>query len=165
LRDLHAEDYEKACLIDQENPMQIIETNIIAAFKKRHITYPEQVEIFFSVMEIESWMLAFTAAVSKWGQISQEDVLKTIRIRSGSNDGNIEKIGRPSSVIKEIGKLAGKLKPKSYKELMAFFSSITREDIQSVYESSQNKSFIKFWNKSANLHAGSLLLSIAFLFS
>ncbi len=156
LRDLCDEDYERACLIHKTDPIMIITNRIKEALERRGYDYPEQLDVFFAIMEIEAWLLAFTLAVSKWGRISEEGVLKIIKRELGPSHLSLEAIKRPSTLIKKIGEKGCKANPKSLDEVKSLVSSITREEIQNVYESHQNPSFRKFWDKLVKLESSLL---------
>jgi hypothetical protein len=143
LRDLYAEDYKKEQ--HKENVDQVILANIRKALKIKGCAEPEKIDIFFSVMEIESWLLAFSNALLTWAKCSPP------------LPQNLEAIPRPSIRMGEIGKLAGRGDHKSYHEITSFVTSITHEDIQDVYKSARVPSFSRFWNKILSISGESSL--------
>jgi len=136
LRDLLASDFKKLSPIHKEKTAETLLENFQHAFKTLKCTRPEKIEIFFSIMAIETWLLAFSNALSKWGKKSAFDI-----------PSNLETIQDPSNWIKKIGKDANRGDPKSFHEVTSYVNSITREDIIDVYKSNRIPSFTKFWNK------------------
>lgn len=140
LRDLYADDYKAAILSQKNDAGQVILAGIKNGLRALKCLDLEKIEIFFSVMEIEAWLLAFSDALSKWGK----GKISKIPI-------NLESIPRPSVMIKEIAQAAGRGDPKSFHEITSFVSFITREAIQEVYESHRIPSFTRFWKKILSL--------------
>lgn len=139
LRDLSAQDFN-------ELPTNIDRIDrIIQKFKKALQTSgckkAEKIELFFAVMTIESWLLAFTKALSKWAKTSEEDILQYF------SDKNLEEIKAPSTVLKKIGSNARKKDPKSFDEVRSFVSYITGSEIESVYKANRAPNFNKFWDR------------------
>ncbi len=137
LRDLYAEDYKKNQ--NKENADQVVLANIRKALKIKGCVEPEKIDIFFSIMEIEAWLLAFSNALLRWAKYSPD------------LPQNLEAIPRPSLRLEEFGKLAGRGAHKSYHEITSYVTPISREDIQDVYNSNRVPSFSKFWNKLLSL--------------
>jgi hypothetical protein len=136
LRDLYAQDYEKRSSNRVEEVCHEILGNIKKALKIMKCTWPEKIDIFFSIMETEAWLLAFSNALAKWAKNLNHPT-----------PTDIESIARPSVVIDQIGKNAGRGHHKSYNGIVSFVSPITREDIVEVYESNRVPSFSRFWKK------------------
>ena len=136
LRDLYAQDYEKCSSNHAEEARHEILGNLKKALKIMKCTWPEKIDIFFSIMETEAWLLAFSNAVSKWAKNSAYPI-----------PPDLEAIPRPSVLMGQIGKKAGRGNHKSYEGIASFVSSITRDDIVEVYESNRVPSFSRFWEK------------------
>lgn len=136
LRDLYAQDYKKRPPNCKEEAYCDILENIKKAFKIMKCINPEKIDIFFSVMETEAWLLAFSNALSKWAKNSEHPI---------PND--LEAIPRPSVLIEKIGKSVGRGNHKSFNGIVSFVTPILREEIVEVYESNRVPSFSQFWKK------------------
>ncbi len=127
---------------------QIISENINKALTLLGCLHPEKIEVFFAIMEIETWWVGFIQALAKWTKLPEKEILRIIdRIITSEERANLEIIAHPSSLIEKIGASCGKTKPKSFHDVMSFVSPITCEDIQSVFYSNRLPSFTKFWSK------------------
>lgn len=147
LRDLLTKDYEQFQL--HKDPAQAFIDSMRKALKVRECQFPQRIDIFFAVMEIEAWLLSFSTAISKWADVS-EDLLKK-EILNNSCEGEIEKIKSPSKLVKEFSEKAGRKKPKSLGGVISLVKEITREEINDVYISKKVPSFNKFWDKLISL--------------
>lgn len=136
LRDLYAKDYEQKFQVDKENTSNIILRDIQEALKIARCDKSEKIQIFFSVMEIEAWLLAFSDALFRWGK----EKVPQLSL-------NLEEIPRPSNIIKGIAKSADKRDSKSFSVVTSLVSHITREELIEVYESNRVPSFSRFWKK------------------
>lgn len=112
------------------------------ALKIAGCKHSENIELYFAIVTIEAWMLAFQEAVSSWAEVSEKEVLNTIE----SKNCKLEQIRSPSTLLAHIGKKRGK-DHKTYHETMSFASKIDREMIEKVYRAEQVPSFNKFWEK------------------
>lgn len=119
---------------------QQITNNFQRALETVRCNKAREINLFFAVMAIEAWLLAFTNAVSKWARINEEDILKIIH----NTNPDIEK-------IKGLGNLFEKIRPKnrknhkSYEGCKALVSLITDVDIQKIIDSNCVPSFVRFW--------------------
>ncbi len=143
LRDLSAQDFN-------ELPTNIKRINrVIQKFKEAlqisGCNKSERIELFFAVMTIEAWMLAFTKAISKWSKTPEDNILKQF------SNINLEEIKAPSNLLKQIAHSSGKKDPKSFHEVMSFVSGITDSQIESVYRANKVPSFNRFWDKLISL--------------
>jgi uncharacterized protein DUF4276 len=136
LRDLYANDYEKEAPIHGKTTEQVILQRIKKAIKVVNHEAPDEIDIFFAIMEIEAWLLAFSHALQKWGKRADFDI-----------PFDLESIRRPSLKIEQIGKAAGRENTKSLHEISSFVSSITREEIADIFQSNRIPSFSRFWTK------------------
>lgn len=121
---------------------------ILEDFKKSlHISgckYFEKIELYFAVMTIEAWFLAFTHALSKWAKISETEVNEMINNKSP--EFSLEQIRSPANLLASIGRKRGK-DPKVFHEVMSLVAEIDREMIHQVYHSSRIPRFNLFWEK------------------
>ncbi len=146
LRDLfYREDWDNN--LNPDEISQQIVNHFYKALKKINCKNPNKIDLFFAVMEIEAWLLAFTDAVSKWARVDEKRIQQIIDKESH----NIEKIKNPSTLIEKIGKEAGKKSHKSYHGSKSIVNSITQEEIQKVYSSDKVPSFVKFWQNFLSL--------------
>lgn len=113
-----------------------------SALKIGGCQYSETIELYFAIVTIEAWMLAFQEAVSKWAEVSEKEVINAIE----SKNCKLEQIRSPSSLLALISKKRDK-NPKTYHETMSFASGIDREMIHKVYQSEKVPSFNKFWKR------------------
>jgi hypothetical protein len=125
---------------NKSNPDLIILNRLKTGLRILKCSDLEKIEIFFAVMEIEAWLLAFSKSVSKWGENSKVSI-----------PSELEKVKRPSSLMGKIGESANRGHHKSYDEMISFVSSITREDIVDVYNSNKVPSFNRFWSRLLSL--------------
>jgi hypothetical protein len=126
-------------LYPDNDPSHLIE-KFQMALKKIRCLNPEKIDLFSAIMEIEAWLLAFSGALSKWAKGLNPSI-----------PTDLEKIPRPSSLMAEIGKSAGRNDHKTYHNISSFVASITREDILGVYASDRIPSFSRFWKKMLSL--------------
>ncbi len=143
LRDLSAQDFN-------ELPVNVDRIHeIIQKFKKAlQISgsgNTQKIDLFFAVMTIEAWMLAFTGAISKWAKIPEENVLQIL------SSFNLEEIKSPSNILKQIATTSSRKNPKSFHEVMSLVSYITDFEINNVYESNKIPNFNKFWDRLISL--------------
>lgn len=143
LRDLYAEDFENLPSQTIEEKIGRIRSNFKRALEIKKCEHIETIGLFFSVMEVESWLLAFPRALSAWAKIGEERIYELI-------DGRpLESIKRPSNVLEQI---AGKEKNhKKFHEVMALVSSIAYEEIYDVFHSNRVPSFSFFWDRLLSL--------------
>ena len=106
LRDLFYKDDWDNNLNSNELSKKIAD-NFHKALKKINCKNPNKIDLFFAVMEIEAWLLAFTDSVSKWARLDKKEIQQMIDKESP----NIEKIKNPSTLIEKIGKEGGKKRP------------------------------------------------------
>lgn len=142
LRDLAAQDFHSL-------PDHIDRKNwIVQKFTKALITSgcsePHEIELFFSVMTIETWLLAFTQAASVWAHSNKESILK---FTSGLD---LESIKNPTNLFKKIGKERSD-DPKSFHGMTSFIAGITAEEIESVYKAKKVPHFNQFWERLITL--------------
>lgn len=151
LRDLYAQDYEErvkkmrdsGATFTTAELAQGIRQNIQQALQKRNC-HDLSMNLYFSIMEVEAWLLAFTKAVSAWADVSESAVFEHIAGNSTAIDCfNFETIKRPSTCLQQIGNLGG----KEYKKSHSLIERITREEINAVHKSRRNPSFTIFWDE------------------
>jgi len=157
LRDLHAQDFEDYRTKEKrnfqtsesiQNIAKVIEANIKKAFKQLNCGDPNIVDLHFAIMDIEAWLLTFRTTLSKWAGISEEKVKALIsNDLTNMENLNSEFIKNPNKIICQISELGGKSYSKSFHTAQSLVSHISREEINTVYQSSRNSSFSKFWNK------------------
>lgn len=141
LRDL---DYENLPICDL---IQKRIENFRQALDKQKCQNPEKINLFFAIMEIDTWLLAFTDALSKWSRMPKEEILNIIINHSKNlKVTHLEQIPHPAGLRELLGKHHSQADPKSYDSLMSLITPITREEIQQVYESQRIPSFNKFWD-------------------
>lgn len=136
LRDLDYENFKHS-----NDQIELIQ-KFKSALKIAGCQYSETIELYFAIVTIEAWMLAFQEAVSKWAEVSEKEVLDAIE---GKNC-KLEQLRSPSSLLALIGKKGAK-DPKTYHEIKSFASGIDLRMIHKVYQSKQVPSFNKFWEK------------------
>ncbi len=142
--------------LDFENSSPIVDAvNEIPKKLKKYLSskgvkYFEKMNLYFAIMTIESWMLAFNDAIAKWASISKDELIE--KIKESRSDLNLEKIRNPKKLLSGIGNRGRDL--NSYHEMKSLVKHISYDDIQQVYHSYMIPSFSKFWEK---------LLSIAHL--
>lgn len=141
LRDLYSQDFQK--LPKNIDSQSAIKKSMKISLEKKGCNTLDDIHIFFAVMEIEAWLLAFPSAVSKWAKVDESEVLKLIE----PNHKNIENIKRPSVIFSEIGKLGGNKGPKSIGTITKVLNGISLEDLQNVYHSKLLPNFNKFWDE------------------
>jgi hypothetical protein len=143
-----AEGYKIIGLLDLDyqnlNQTHQIQQSFKIALKALSCKNPENIELFLAIISIESWLLAFTPAVSIWAAIPENQVLDIIKKANAACD--LEKIRSPAFVLSEIGKNRGK-DHKNHHEVMSLVSRINREMISNVNSSSLVPSFNRFWNR------------------
>ncbi len=147
LRDLEAEDYSKKRYSSIQDAIAAIREATRKALEVKRCQNPEKIDLFFAVMEIESWLLAFESAIAKWGRMTEQDVQQMLAGQS------LEAIASPHLIVERIADAAGRIHPKSYDAVTSLVSSILREQIERVYTSSQIPSFTQFWDRFVGLSA------------
>ena|ERR1700722_17525794 len=143
LRDLSAQDFNE--LPTNVDRIERIIQKFQKALQTSGCEKSERIELFFAVMTIEAWMLAFTKAVSKWAKVPEENILQQF------SNINLEEIKAPSNVLKQIGNASRKKDPKSFQEVLSFVSDITDSQIKSVYRANKVPNFNRFWDKLISL--------------
>lgn len=151
LRDLF---YPEDNLLNHTNSEVLLAKKITNEFQKalkiKLCKSPEKIYIYFAVMEIEAWILAFSTAVSKWARLTESDVQKIIY----SKHQHIESIKKPSVILKQIGESGNRKKSqkaKSFDAITSISHVITKDDIFNVLEANKVPSFNKFWNEFLSL--------------
>lgn len=139
LRDLSAQDFD-TLPPNVDRKIKIVQNfeKAISIIGKGTI---DKIRLYFAVMMIEAWMLAFTEALSKWTKLPMPTLLGELRPYN-----NLEDIRSPSSLIKRMGQISERGKSKSFDEVMAFASNISKDELIAVYESNCIPSFNTFWD-------------------
>jgi hypothetical protein len=140
LRDLHAQDFTDMALSDKNEAARRITATIQEALKIKKCNNPERISIFFAIMEIEAWLLAFKNASSSWSKGSDLTI-----------PHDLEAVKRPSTLMSKLGKNSDRENHKTSHHMKSFVSGITREEIQEVYSSKRIPSFSVFWGQVLNL--------------
>lgn len=135
LRDLSAQDFD--CLPQNIDRVDRLVQNFKTALKVVGCHKPDDIELFFSIMTIEAWLLAFTNAIAGWANITEDEVKKSLPKQS------LEEIKSPSILLKKIGSKDS----KHHHEITSIVSGISAVDIQKVYQSGMVPQFNKFWDK------------------
>lgn len=120
------------------DPIELIRT-FKSGLKIAGCQYSEIIELYFAIVTIEAWMLAFHEAVSEWAEIPEKEVLDFLK----KKNCKLEDLRSPASLLA----LIGKKRAKAHHEMMSFASKINCDMIHKVYQSEQVPSFNKFWNK------------------
>ena len=106
----------------------------------------DQIDFFFAVQEIEAWLIPFTGAISQWAKISEEDILKKIKLL-----GPLEELHRPGKIIDELASHTAYGNHKSFKAMNALISKIEIEEANRVYDSLTIASFNNFFERLTSL--------------
>lgn len=123
------------------NPVDTITGKLKDFLRKNGCNHSEKIGIYFAIMAIEAWILAFTETVSKWAKIPELKVNDIIR--DNYPNLSLEKIRSPIGLLELIGNKKRDL--KSYHEIKSLVSNINHEALHQVYKSNIVPSFSKFW--------------------
>jgi hypothetical protein len=104
----------------------------------------EKINLYFAIVTIEAWLLAFTKAVSMWANIPENCLSDQYQM------SDLENIKNPAHSLETIAKKRGK-KIKSHHEIMSLVSKIDREMFLKVFNSNYPPSFNRFWSKLLTL--------------
>lgn len=138
LRDLYANDFES--YPENTDRVSMVMTNFKTALTIKRCHNIEDINLFFAVMEIEAWLLAFPKAISAGLKINEQLVLNKLTSVVG-----VEEIRRPSVFLGEIVKMAKRSNPKSLGTITLISDGIERDELESIYYSNKVPSFTKFW--------------------
>jgi hypothetical protein len=137
LRDLEIDNYD-------EELRYVIEYPVALKKKLKNLGYlhSDEFVLYFAIIKVEAWLLAFTEAVAKWAKISEKDVQICIKKYS---EPCLEKIRDPQKLLNSIGN-RGK-DTKKFHEIKSLVSGIRLEAIQNVYQTRIVPNFSLFWHR------------------
>lgn len=139
LRDLNEDDYRKHSSLDDFKKSYLARLRQQLQLKKNPEPIPD---VFFSVMEVEAWKLAFLDAIVSWSEKNVVTLNQILKFNIETH--SLEEIPNPASAIKRIN--PRDTDSKSASENKKFCSQITKQAIQQVYDSKRVPSFNIFWD-------------------
>jgi len=149
IRDMYCEVYKKRSpAIDEALNQQLID-----AVNKRiqSMDDPDQIFMYFSIMEIEAWILSMYNLFSR---INQKLTLEYIKQELGYNLRNIDPqkvFYKPSDEVDNIFKLIALRYDKHYSEIESICSKMDTTDFQDAKANGRCKNFAELYSDLFNL--------------
>ncbi|MDP1800228.1 MAG: hypothetical protein Q8L81_02660 [Bacteroidota bacterium] len=142
LRDMYSTRYKKySNAIDSKLIAEFIKGSSDSLIKAKQ---PQKIKFFYSIMEIESWLLAFDLLFTRIHPNLTNDTIKNMVSIDLSLDPELTHF-HPASVVNEILSIIGVGYDKSKHEIESIVSKIAKEDYDSLYKKSCCQSYNGFY--------------------
>jgi hypothetical protein len=134
LRDMNSAKYERELQKQNKTPRTVCDSvnQVFTNLAKQVIlTLPNQdkINLFFSIMEIETWLLCFYNKYPNIdSRLSLEEITKTTHINL--EEVNLELIFKPSKLIIQIFKIISRTYSKNIRDISFLMSAITAEELE-----------------------------------
>jgi len=108
---------------------------------------PNKIKSFFSIMEIEAWIISMPNVILKIGQGLTKGTVQSAIGKDIETVVPEKEFYKPSTTMRKIYKVASLKYDKSLGCALSLMSKITKEDIHNLLSSNKSSSFSAFYNE------------------